>query len=912
MATLVAVGVGTDISPAKAASIGTSGCASTVDDAAGVTVSVAPNDDCVVTFATAITTGGNAAYSTRTWTVPTNLTSVQVLVVAGGGGGGSSNGLKTGGAGGGGGVVVATSFAVTAGIGITVQTGAGGTGSNCSNGSAGGYSKFGTLTAVGGGWGQGCSRNATGGGSGGGGHYGAGAVSTQATLGTASNGSTITAYGSKGGNAGDNNDNGGGGGGGGATQVGFNGTGTGATGTGGNGGEGITNSLRTGSSIVYGSGGGGGGYTTNGIGGTNGGNGCGSNASGAGGAHGVNETGGGGGGGWMTCTPGQPAGRGGSGIVVVRYAVPAPPKLATPTNISASATLLKGKSIDVSWNAVTNAQSYIVKLKDSACGSVYGTKSGIISTSTTVTRFDMSPSIMGDNQTYAITVTAVADGVNNSNSLEGGCGLVTSNISGAIPTIGTQPITQNKTAGQSATLSVSASTTDSGVLSYQWYKAGVELLNAKSASLGIDAVSSGDSGSYTVEVFNTIPSGVSISAVSSAATLTIAGALTISTPTTGLSGTANSTFSLAVPGVGGRTALSYALTGTLVNGLSLNSTTGTISGTPTVAGSSSVSVTVTDANNATASTSGFIISIAYASTTVSLALANSSPQYRITNRITATTSRAGTVNFMLGGVSITGCSAVAAASTTAVCDWVPIDLGIAALSATFTPTASTAYSSSTSSLSPTVSARAITVTPTSGLTKVFGESDPVFTYTITSGSLDVLDALNGTLSRTQGNDVGTYSVTGGTLSNANYVITLTPVNFAITKANQVTVLLTSTGGIYATDLELVASGGSGTGAYSYVVTTSGTANCSIVNGSLRATSPGTCTVTVTRAASTNYFIKSSSAMTVTFAKQNQISLEILEKNNKTIDKLRKDKVRAEEEIILIEVQLEDAKSKLTN
>ena len=873
VATLVAVGVGTDIAPAKAASVGTSGCASTVDDATGVAVTVATNGDCVISFATAITTGGNAVFSTRTWTVPTGLTSVQVLVVAGGGGGGSSNGLKTGGAGGGGGVVVATSFAVTPGAAVTVKTGAGGSGGSCSNGVAGGYSTFGTLTAVGGGWGSGCSATEGKGGSGGGGHYRIGAATTQATLGTASDvANNITAYGSKGGNAGDNYDNGGGGGGGGATQVGFNGTGTGATGTGGNGGEGIANSFRTGSSIVYGSGGGGGGYTTNGIGGTNGGNGCGTNASGAGGAHGVNETGGGGGGGWMTCTPGQAAGRGGSGIVVVRYAVPAPPKLATPTNILASATPLKGKSIDISWDAVTNAQSYIVKVKGGACGSVYGTKSGITSTSTTVTRFNMSSYIMGDNQTYAITVTAVADGVNYSNSLEGGCGLVTTNISGAIPTIGTQPITQYKTVGQSATLSVSATTTDSGVLSYQWYKAGVELLNAKSASLGIDAVSSSDSGSYTVEVFNTIPSGVSISAVSSAATLTIAGALTISTPTTGLSGTANSAFSLAVPGVGGRTAFSYALTGTLVNGLSLSTTTGTISGTPTVAGSSSVSVTVTDANNATASTSGFTISIAYASTTVSLALANSSPQYRITNRITATTSRAGAVNFMLGGVSITGCEAVAAASTTAVCDWVPIDLGVASLSATFTPTASTAYSSSTSSLSPTVGGRAITVTPTSGQTKVFGESDPVLTYTITSGSLYGVDALTGSLSRSVGSDAGAYSITAGNLYNSNYTITLSSVTFVISKADQAAVLLTSINGTYATDLALESSGGSGTGAYSYVVTTPGTAGCSITNGALRATSPGSCTVTSTRETSVNYFAKASLATTVTIGKATQAAV----------------------------------------
>ena len=60
-----------------------------------------------------------------------------------------------------------------------------------------------------------------------------------------------------------------------------------------------------------------------------------------------------------------------------------------------------------------------------------------------------------------------------------------------------------------------------------------------------------------------------------------------------------------------------------------------------------------------------------------------------------------------------------------------------------------------------------------------------------------------------------------------------------------------------------ASGGSGTGAYSYAVTSAGTAGCSISAGALNSTSPGTCTVTVTRASSTNYLSASSSATTVT-------------------------------------------------
>jgi hypothetical protein len=223
---------------------------------------------------------------------------------------------------------------------------------------------------------------------------------------------------------------------------------------------------------------------------------------------------------------------------------------------------------------------------------------------------------------------------------------------------------------------------------------------------------------------------------------------------------------------------------------------------------------------------------------------------------------------MLGGTSIVGCEAVAATATTATCDWVPVDLGLAALSAEFTPTTST-YSNSTTSLSPTVLARAITVTPTAGQSKVFGGTDSVIAYSITSGSMYGSETLTGTLSRVPGEDAGTYSITGGTLSNANYAITLTPVNFTISQANQDAVVLSTTSGVYATGLTLAASGGLGTGAYSFAIATAGTAGCSITSGVLNATSPGTCTVTATRDTSTNYVATSSVATTVTIGKATQ-------------------------------------------
>ncbi len=542
------------------------------------------------------------------------------------------------------------------------------------------------------------------------------------------------------------------------------------------------------------------------------------------------------------------------------------PKLDTPTSVAASATASTVKSVDVSWPTVANASSYKVKIYDSAGTTSLGTKTGVSGTSTTITASTYAS--IADNTSYKVSVQAIGDAVSYDDSTESSQVAVTTNINAVAPTISSQPASAFRTSGQSVTMTVTASASDGGTVTYAWKKAGVAISGEVNSTLAISSVAISDAASYTVVVTNTLSNGVATSTTSSAATLTVAGALSIATPTTGLSGTAHSAFSLAVGGSGGRASLTYSLTGTLVSGLSFGTSTGSISGTPSATWSSTVSVSVTDANGATAATSNFTISVGYASTTVSLALASASPQYRLTNRITATTSRAGTVNFMLGGTSIVGCEAVAAAATTATCDWVPVDLGLAALSAEFTPTTST-YSNSTTSLSPTVLARAITVTPTAGQSKVFGGTDSVIAYSITSGSMYGSETLTGALSRVPGEDAGTYSITGGTLSNANYAITLTPVNFTISQANQDAVVLSTTSGVYATGLTLAASGGLGTGAYSFAVTSTGTAGCSITSGVLNATSPGSCTVTATRALSTNYVAASSVATTVTIGKATQ-------------------------------------------
>ena len=113
---------------------------------------------------------------------------------------------------------------------------------------------------------------------------------------------------------------------------------------------------------------------------------------------------------------------------------------------------------------------------------------------------------------------------------------------------------------------------------------------------------------------------------------------------------------------------------------------------------------------------------------------------------------------------------------------------------------------------------------------------------------------------------GTCTLTVNQASSGIYLAATEVVqSFSVGKGTQNPIALTSTSGTQGTLLALTASGGSGVGILSYVVTSVGTANCSISSGSsLSATTVGTCTVTATKASDTNYLSASSSATTVYF------------------------------------------------
>jgi len=94
-----------------------------------------------------------------------------------------------------------------------------------------------------------------------------------------------------------------------------------------------------------------------------------------------------------------------------------------------------------------------------------------------------------------------------------------------------------------------------------------------------------------------------------------------------------------------------------------------------------------------------------------------------------------------------------------------------------------------------ITARLITVTA-DPKTKVYGDADPVLTHKITSGTLVGTDTFTGVLSRTPGEDIGTYTITPGTLGlSNNYALMIEQANLEII-ARPITVTADSRSKVY--------------------------------------------------------------------------------------------------------------------
>ena len=135
-------------------------------------------------------------------------------------------------------------------------------------------------------------------------------------------------------------------------------------------------------------------------------------------------------------------------------------------------------------------------------------------TSATLT---LSSVTTADAGTYAVVVANVAG------SAASAYAILTVNPAPVAPSITSQPASQTVTAGGNVSFSVVA--TGTAPLSYQWRLNGVNIAGATSATLTLSAVTSANTGSYTVLVRNSAGSAASVAAtltVNPAPSLTIA------------------------------------------------------------------------------------------------------------------------------------------------------------------------------------------------------------------------------------------------------------------------------------------------------------------------------------------------------------------------------------------------------
>jgi hypothetical protein len=330
-----------------------------------------------------------SATGANSFTVPSGVTTANVLVIAGGGAGGSG---AWGGGGGAGAVVYGASYPLTPGATMNLSVGAGGLAGTASldpatnrsnNGIDSWINSSSSFVAKGGGagasfaWGDNSAvnRNGSNGGSGGGGTEnaagGAGGTSTQTLPANA----TVTYANAGGSTPATNNVSGGGGGGAGA--VGANNT---SSGVGGAGGAGINvysswftalGQFGVGGFIA----GGGGGGTNNSRGaGGSGGGGTGADTTSTTAGNGAANTGSGGGGATYNGSP-LPGGNGGSGLIIFRFtAVVNPAVINTPT---LATTVSKGvnTTITVTMDSPGRVQFFVGNKRIGKCLSVATTGS---------------------------------------------------------------------------------------------------------------------------------------------------------------------------------------------------------------------------------------------------------------------------------------------------------------------------------------------------------------------------------------------------------------------------------------------------------------------------------------------------------------------------------------------------------
>ena len=257
-----------------------------------------------------------------------------------------------------------------------------------------------------------------------------------------------------------------------------------------------------------------------------------------------------------------------------------------------------------------------------------------------------------------------------------------------------------------------------------------------------------------------------------------------------------------VTGGGGATPLTYSISPTLPTGLSLSTTTGAITGTPTVASAATTyTVTVTDANNATA-TNNFVLTVNAVLPTISSISPTSGPTV-------------GGTSVTINGTNFTGATAVSFGATAAM----------------FTVNSATQITASAPAGTGTVDIRVTTA----GGTSATSAADQ-FTYRSTVSTLSNLALSSGTVSPTFASGTTSYTAS---VANAVSAITVTPTvtdATATVKVNGTTVASGTASGSIALAVGqntittvVTAQDGTTTTTYTVVVTRAASSNANLSN-----------------------------------------------------------------------------------
>ena len=431
-------------------------------------------------------------------------------------------------------------------------------------------------------------------------------------------------------------------------------------------------------------------------------------------------------------------------------------------------------------------------------------------------------------------------------------------ISKATPTFSTWS-NVSKNFGDSAFTVTAPSVTGSLAGSFTYTSATTSVISVSGSTLTVAGAGTSD-----ITATFTPTDSTNYNSATTIMTVTVGKALQSVVSLSSLSSTYNpSNKSVSLTGSGGTGTGNYQYALNSSNstpGCSVNGSTLTY----TTAGTCVIAVTQTSDTNYLSRTDDVSFSISLASQTITFGSLSAKSYSSETFTVSATSSASLTVVFTSASQSVCTTSGVSGSTITL------LSVGTCVINANQIGDSNIAAASQVSQ-NFAVNPRAITVTA-DAKTKAYGATDPTLTYTITTGSLVLGDAITGALTRAAGTDVGTYQIQQGALTTTNnpkYAITFVSADLSITRATPTLVLTYPNSNVAilrpgAVDTPTVTTSSS-SGALTFA-TTAASSICTVdaTTGVISLFGAGSCPVAMSTALTTNY-IALTETTTVTVA-----------------------------------------------